>query len=225
MVTMSNLIDLQYLGSFPRIGNSTRIDYYYRCRTHGNSLQWRVNSEDAGSHSDTDTVGKVRYRSESNGEDIRYLSMLLSRKSSNDSFCLEAMLMISHPSIVDLITVCRGDKQQQAVQNSPPYMSSTIKTKDSVRMDVMLHDIDEIDCSRHRYNTYILVCDVSGTSQTWLVDKKSSGGFVTQNSLGTEVVQHRNNDEALAYTEAILIANRQSKLILTALLVLSNKYV
>ena len=41
---------------------------------------------------------------------------------------------------------------------------------------------------------------VNVTSQSWLINGRFSGGYVTQNSLGTEVVQHQSNGVKTLYT-------------------------
>ena len=64
-------------------GTSNVYDHYFSCRACGQSLQWRVNDEDVGSHSVANAVGQVRYRIDSNGKEIKYLSRLLSRSNAN----------------------------------------------------------------------------------------------------------------------------------------------
>ena len=45
------------------------------------------------------------------------------------------------------------------------------------------------------YTTYVFISKVNVRSQTWLNNGKFNGGYVTQNSLGTEVVQRQSNGE------------------------------
>ena len=218
-----NNFSVQYLGHVHRIRNERRHDYYYHCNACGQSLQWRVNGEDAGSHSETDTVGQLRYRMDEDGENIVFLTMLLSRRNIRSGFCLAALLVVSYSSKQNYTVICRGDSQSDEPNPQASPLMNDDRTKDDVAIKYVLYNENIITQCSSTYSTYVFMCDVTGSSQTWMVNRESSGGFVLQNTLGTEAVRRQTNDEDVAYTEAVLVSKQTLGRSLTAILVLSSE--
>ena len=220
-----NTVSVQYLGYVNRIRNERRHDYYYHCNACGQSLQWRVNGEDAGSHSEMDTVGQLRYRMDGDGENIVSLTMLLSRRNIRSEFCLVALLVVSYTSQQNPNpnVICQGDSQSNVPNPQASPMMNDSRTDDDVAIEYVLYNENIITQCNSTYSTYVFMCDVTGSSQTWMVNRESSGGFVLQNTLGTEAVRRQTNDEEVAYTEAVFVSKQTVRRSLTAILVLSEK--
>ena len=215
-------VELMYLGTLPRLGDLTHFDYFYKCRSCGQSLQWQVDGVDAASHFATDNIGQKRFRANSSGNDIIYLSMLLSSSITNNEVCLIALLLVSRSSMVDLDVLCRGDSEQQRVNNFMTITAYNSTKRGSVQIDYLISNNSIIVLTGVEYTTRIFMCNVNGTSLTWMVNGESSGGFVAHNKIGTSAIRRHLTNDAVVYTEAALITNEPLIKTLTSVLVLSE---
>ena len=218
----NSAVMVHYILSANRFGSPVRYDHYFSCTACGQSLQWRVNDLDAGSHFIADTVGQARYRTDNN--EIRYLSILMAKTQINSDQCLNAILLVSGTTTEILKVLCRGDTEQDIAINSNISMIVDSKEENDVFIDYVFNKHTVIILKNSIYITYVFICKASGSSQSWLINGRSSGGIVTQNSIGKEVVQRHANDEDLVYSEVVLLANKPSEQTLTALLVLSEMF-
>ena len=212
---------VQFLKSVPHFGSSTRNDYYFSCSVNGDSLQWRVNNADAGSHIVQDVIGVTRYRSDNSSEYLEFLTMLLSKNTSNNGNELTAVLVISSSSMMTLIIVCRGEAEQHSVENSVTSTAYSKEIKANVDFEYVFYSDDIITERISKYITFFFVCRVGGQSLTWLLQGRSIAGFVTGNGLGTDVIERHNNN-AVVFAEAVLVGKESSENKLTSLLILSE---
>ena len=214
-------VNVRFLGSVARFRNSSRLDYYYICRTCGQTIQWEVNMADGPSHFETDKIGQVRFRADSTGDDINYLSILLLRTNTNNEMCLTALLVVSRLSSEPVSIVCRGDTSQKMAGNNPTSTFLSDKAiEGDVRIDYLFYDDDIISEHTSTYRTFIFICNVNGTSQFWMAGTDSIGGFVLNNDVGLDAIQRNRNDADIAYTVAVLIARQLIQRTLTSILVL-----
>ena len=219
MMTVGSSINLMFLGSIPRFGNSVLQDYFYRCRSCGKSLQWQVDGIDVVSHLATDTIGQIRFRADRSNSDINYLSMLLSLRITNNEVCMTSLLLVTHLSGDTPEVLCRGDSEPHQIIDSMTSMAIDSVIKNDVQMDYLLYNNYTIIRLGIEYITHIFMCNVNGTSLTWMVNGKPGGDFISEHDVATSAV--RRYHDALVYTEAALITNRHSKT-LSSILVLSG---
>jgi len=214
-------VSAHYLISSHRIHDSSYTDSYFTCDVCGASgMQWLVNSQDAGVHLPSQSVGTVSYRNEPGDPTIlNYLSIILAKPVNNASSCMHVLLIVTQTTIEFqerlLRVTCRGSTQQEEIT----YEKNTSISNFSNGTVFLSHVIQEKNVVNNIV-TNILIGSTNESSLFWLRNQQPAGGFNGIHSAGDNEFRILPNDLSIVFRETVLLVKRLHDI--TSLLLLTD---
>ena len=90
---------------------------------------------------------------------------------------MTSLLLVSRLSVDTMEVLCRGDSEQRQITDSMTSMASDSVIKNDVQIDYLLYNNYTTMHPGIEYVTHIFMCNVSGTSLTWMVNGESMVGL------------------------------------------------
>ena len=215
-------IDAQFLNVMRRPSSNRYFDYFYSCNSCGRGIQWEVNGESAATHTVTDDIGSVAYETEHNDSSaLRYTSILLGKRSKNDSVCMDALLIVTRTELHLIQVICRGTSQQIIINYQLPDLTVNIPlSENNVKLNFIIGQQGVIS-SNSNIVTQVLMCTTRETSQLWERDQQLAGAFNGVDNAGSSYYESHSLDSSVVSREAILLVKRRNVEI-TSVLVISE---
>ena len=205
--------------------NSPTFDYYFSCNTCSYTLQWHIGGQSAGSHDVHSPVGNVVFGRTVNSTGLQYSSLLLSSQQiASNRACMDAVLIITRSVFQHILVSCRGDLEED-IHSS--HINLEYVEENEIQGDVQIqYVLSQPDIIKYptadssTFLTYFFIC-LTQTTQNWVIDGDSAGGFNGPDSkIGNAVFQSFSDYPSVLYRQTILM-KRSASSDLTVLLVVS----
>ena len=215
-------IHAQFLNVMRRSSSNRYFDYLYSCNSCGRGIQWEVNGESAAMHTVTDNIGSVAYETKHNDSSaLRYTSILLGKRSKNDSVCMDALLIVTRTELHLIQVICRGTSQQIIINYQLPDLTVNIPlSENNVKLNFIIGQQGVIS-SNSSIVTQVLMCTTRETSQFWERDKQFAGAFNGVDNAGSSYYESHFLESSVVSLEVILLVYRRN-IEITSVLVISE---